>query len=108
MTDEPVLDRNRLDAITGGSELAARDLLTSLVDEASTLAVEIRNAAAAPDGDRIRELAHALKGIAGNVGAVRLQRAAEDLERADIHDGRTLRGCVARLDEELAALTALR
>ncbi len=105
--DEPVLDRGRLDAITGGSAGLARELLTALVDEASGITAEIRSTAELA-GDRMRDLLHALKGVAANVGAVRLQRAAEDLERADFHDAPTLRSCVARLGEELAALTALR
>jgi HPt (histidine-containing phosphotransfer) domain-containing protein len=104
--EEPVLDLGRLDAITGGSAGLARELVTALVDEAGAITAEIRNAAELA-GDSMRDLVHALKGVAGNVGAVRLQRAAEDLERADVHDAPTLRNCVARLDEELAALTAL-
>jgi HPt (histidine-containing phosphotransfer) domain-containing protein len=107
MADEPALDRDRLAAITGGSKSLAREILTSLVDEVSVLMTAIRAAASARDGYRMGELAHALKGIAGNVGAVRLQRAAEAVEAGDGGDDQLQRS-IARLDEELAALVVLR
>jgi HPt (histidine-containing phosphotransfer) domain-containing protein len=108
MSDEHVLDRGRLDAITSGLAGLAGELLEILIDEASGIAAQIRSAAPAPDGATMRELAHRLNGLAGNVGAKRLQRAAEDLERADVVDAGTLRIYSARLERELAALIALR
>ena len=108
MNDVPVLDRGRLDAITGGSAGLARELVTMLIGEARGLAQQIHVAVAEANGSRTADLVHALKGMAGNVGAVRLQHAAGDFERADVHDAPGLRRCVARLDEELAVLTALR
>jgi HPt (histidine-containing phosphotransfer) domain-containing protein len=107
MDDEPVLDRARLDAITGGSAALAHELLTALIGEASEMARQIRAAVPVVDGARIAGLLHSLIGIAGNVGAVRLQCAARDLGCADIRDGAALRSGVARMDEELAALAAL-
>jgi HPt (histidine-containing phosphotransfer) domain-containing protein len=107
MNELPVLDRARLDAITGGSAPLARELVAALIGEARALAQQIHVAVAETDGGRTADLVHALKGVAGNVGAVRLQHAAGEFEHADAHDAPGLRSCVARLDEELAVLTAL-
>lgn len=106
--DAPVLDRDRLDAIAGGSSDLVRELLALFIDEASVIVAEMLSDAPAPDGARSGDLLHALKGIAGNAGAVRLQRAAEAAETADLRDAETRRDWVARFDEELAALGALR
>lgn len=105
--DLPVLDRTRLDAITGGSAGLAHELLVALIGEARELAEQIRAAVAQADDGRIADLVHALKGVAGNVGAVRLQHAAGDFERAEARNASGVRRCVARLDEELEVLTAL-
>jgi HPt (histidine-containing phosphotransfer) domain-containing protein len=106
--DAPVLDRGRIDAITGGSAALARELVAALIGEAAGLAQQIRVAIAEADDGRTADLVHALKGIAGNVGAMRLQRAAGDLERAEVRDTSELRNCVAQLEVELAVLNALR
>ncbi|HWT06968.1 MAG TPA: Hpt domain-containing protein, partial [Xanthomonadales bacterium] len=67
-------------AITGGSRPAARELLTMLIGDGESLVAEITAAVASRNAAAVREAAHALKGIAGNVGAPRLERAARAIE----------------------------
>jgi HPt (histidine-containing phosphotransfer) domain-containing protein len=104
---DSILDHDRLAAITCGSEMLAKELVRSLVEEARVLAVELRRVASAPDATRAGDLAHALKGIAGNVGAPRLQRAAEAVEERHRSGGVPTLRSVDRVDEEVRALAEL-
>jgi HPt (histidine-containing phosphotransfer) domain-containing protein len=100
VNDDDVLDDERLLAITGGSRQAARELLAMLIDDGRTLVAQIRAAVANGNRAAVRDAAHALKGIAGNVGAPCLERAARAIERCPTGEG------VAAVEEELAAVEA--
>jgi HPt (histidine-containing phosphotransfer) domain-containing protein len=78
----PVLDTGRLREICRGDVELMRDILGTLVAEARTLIVDVRAAVVARDGERAVAAAHALKGIAGNVGALRLEETAAELQDA--------------------------
>lgn len=78
----PNIDRERLDLVCMGNAELARELIDMLIDEARPLIGELGPLVAANDAGAVREKAHAVKGIAGNVGAARLQAAALLLERA--------------------------
>ena len=80
MSDDAVVDRTRLAGLCAGDEALALELLGMLVDEAVPLVEELGRQVRASDAGRIHELAHSLKGIAGNVGAVELRAAAERLQ----------------------------
>lgn len=68
--------------------------------EAGT-AAEIRRAIAAADHQTAQRLAHTLKGLAGNIGASRLQAAARDVEAA-LRDGQDATALIDALDPVLA------
>jgi len=57
-----------------------KDLLTKFVEHADRAVVELRAAAACGDRERVRAVAHGLKGSAGNVGAKPLADLAAELE----------------------------
>lgn len=75
-----VFDRARLDLITNGDPDLARELIDLLIGEATPLLDGLAAKIAAQDGDSVRKDAHAVKGIAGNVGAIQLFEAARALE----------------------------
>ena len=114
-TGSAALDRSRIDEIL---ELEAADdapgLLRELVDTfVQTSAAELagmRAAVDAADADALRRAAHGLKGSSASLGAVDVQRLAQEVETY-ARAGRTA-GCeplVASLDEEVArAIVALR
>ncbi|MDJ0976678.1 MAG: response regulator [Planctomycetota bacterium] len=64
-----------------------RKLLDALCREHGSQAERIRQALAEGDYRSARELAHALKGVAGNLGAGALERAARDLELVATESG---------------------
>jgi HPt (histidine-containing phosphotransfer) domain-containing protein len=109
------LDRSRIDEIV---ELEAADdapgLLRELVDTfVQTSAAELAGMRAAvdtADADALRRAAHSLKGSSASLGAVAVQRRAQEVE-AWARAGRTT-GCeslIGSLDEEVArAVVALR
>ncbi len=84
MTDEPIIDQVRLDLVCMGNAELARELIDLLIDEATPIVEGLPALVAAQDATAVRLQAHAVKGIAGNVGAVRLQTAAFGLEQGAI------------------------
>jgi HPt (histidine-containing phosphotransfer) domain-containing protein len=101
MTEEAIIDDDRLLAITGGSRPAAQKLLTMLIGDGEVLVAQIWTAVANRNDVAMRDAAHALKGIAGNVGAPRLERAARAIETcAGVTDEGGLATAVAALEEE--------
>jgi HPt (histidine-containing phosphotransfer) domain-containing protein len=81
--DVPSLDRARLDLITGGDEALAREFLHGLIEEAQEVLDLIVGATASDDRTALAELAHRLKGMAAELGALRLRAAAAALETED-------------------------
>ena len=77
---EPVLDRTRLDRITRGNPSLARELIGELVDESRGVVERVRAAIGASAAREVHDAAHKLKGMAGELGALRLRAAALALE----------------------------
>jgi len=65
----------------------------------------VREALESGDRALAERLAHSLKGVAGNIGALAVQEAAGHVERA-ARDGVDASACVARLDVALGAVLA--
>jgi HPt (histidine-containing phosphotransfer) domain-containing protein len=78
--DLPALDRTRLDLIAGGDEALAAEFLHALIEEAQEVLDLIVAAAANDDRTAVAEFAHRLKGMAAEIGALRLRAAAAALE----------------------------
>lgn len=97
-----VIDDQRLAALCGGNAALEAELLADLLADADPIVAAIRTAGA---GEDIHAAAHALKGIAGNVGASRLWAAAQALEETARASG-ALGSTVAAVEAELAALRA--
>jgi len=108
VNDDQVLDESRLRALSGGSASVETMLLDSLVDEAADLLERLEAAAVVKDRGTLREAAHALKGIAGNVGAAQLERRARALEDALRVDAPTVTAELVAIVEALAAIRLVR
>jgi HPt (histidine-containing phosphotransfer) domain-containing protein len=109
MDPEPVLDRDVIDSLRqlnqdGEPDLVA-EVFTLFLHDAPQRLAAIEAALKARDAVALQRAAHALKGAAANVGAVRLQRLCRELEEigrsgsADAAAGRLapLRGAFAEL-----------
>ncbi|AHF05471.1 hypothetical protein MARPU_08065 [Marichromatium purpuratum 984] len=96
--------RERLD----GDEAVLRAVLDGFLRDVADWPAQL----AAADEQSAQRLAHTLKGAAGNVGAVRVQHAAQALERAlaSAVDDETIDGlqaeCLAALESGMVALRA--
>ncbi|MCK6503716.1 response regulator [Myxococcota bacterium] len=106
----PAIDPDRLAQQTGGDDDLARDLLALMADELPQH--RQRLAEAGRDLAALGRAAHALRGAAGNVGALPVHRAATSLEQAarDLDAERARRelpGLLAEVDR-LARALALR
>lgn len=82
MSAPPVIDGGRLQSVCGGEPELAVELVEALIEDAHPLVTSTAALAVRRAHGELREAAHALKGIAGNIGAVRLQAAAATLETA--------------------------
>ena len=103
-----VIDATALDRLQriGGAGLARQMIALFLEQGAARIEAA---AAGCGDGDAegVERAAHALKSSAGNVGAVRLQQAAEDAERAaESGDVEALNALVDALSTEYSAAAA--
>ena len=87
-----------------------RSLLQKFVDRQAHAGYQIEQALSATQWDRARRLAHTLKGVAGTLGALRLQTMAEAMEQAIVAgqaravDPASLLSQVRALDECLLLL----
>jgi HPt (histidine-containing phosphotransfer) domain-containing protein len=106
-SDPPVIDQARLDLICMGDAALCRELIASLIDEASPIIDELPELVDAKNAVAVRQQAHTLKGIAGNVGAGRLQAAALLLERGAA-DGAPWDQLAQHLAAATAALTEVK
>ena len=97
-----------LDRMLGRPELYLK-FLFKLVDGHAGDAARVRDALAADDRDGAHRMAHTIKGVAGNLSASDLYKAATDLETAIKHGDDTLDAHFDRFEAELdRAVTALR
>jgi HPt (histidine-containing phosphotransfer) domain-containing protein len=104
MESLPVVDRERLLRVSRGNAERAREFFGALVEDALIASERIRDAHAAGDGQALRELAHALKGMALEVGAPRVAAAAAALEKE--RDPPALPACVDAVSKTTSELSA--
>jgi HPt (histidine-containing phosphotransfer) domain-containing protein len=97
----PVLDGTRMALITRGDTALAAEFLDALIEEAGAVIARLRAACAAGEPIVVRDLAHALKSMSAELGALRLRAAAAELEaEADLARWpERLAGAVAAHDE---------
>lgn len=105
--DLPIIDKARLDLVCMGDAAFAAVIIDSLIEEATPILEALPKSLTARDQSDVRQQAHALKGIAGNVGAARLQAAAAVLERGAI-DGLAWDALAQHFDLVSAALAEVR
>jgi len=101
--ENDVLDATALARLArlGGESLVAR-MIAIFLDNAPQRVAAATRAAAAGDAPVVERAAHSLKSMAANIGARRLQDAAEILETGiAMHDGGDLMARTARLQSEL-------
>ena len=99
---EPAIDLDHLEAATFGDRALQREVLELFSTQADKLLRTIRESEGKP---RI-EAAHALKGAAHGVGAFAVANIAERVEQGDVGAIDPLEGCLARVREAAAALSA--
>jgi HPt (histidine-containing phosphotransfer) domain-containing protein len=97
------VDRGRIEAVCGGDEGLAVELIGMLVDDAAPIVDALGACVKSNDVAQANELAHSLKGIAGNVGAGELCDAAARLQTATAPDAAA---AGTELAEEHAAIAA--
>ncbi len=100
-SDLPVFDDAHLDHQTMGDEDLRVEILALFASEAERLLIQAERA---QDAARLGERLHAIKGLARNVGALRLQHVATALEndcRAESADLAPLRLAVMEAIEYL-------
>jgi HPt (histidine-containing phosphotransfer) domain-containing protein len=83
MDEPPILDRARLDLITRGDAALANEFLGDLIAEATDVLEQLGPAIASGDRFAVADLAHRLKGMSAEIGALRLRAAAAALEAED-------------------------
>ncbi len=95
-------------AATGGKVALYRRLLLKFRDSERAFDARFAAAQSDPDPKAAERLAHTLKGMAGNIGALAVQAAAGELEAACRHAAseETLRPLIARVTESLAPVLA--
>ncbi|HEX7020463.1 MAG TPA: response regulator, partial [Gemmatimonadaceae bacterium] len=88
-TDEMLADLPEIDgfdareglARVGGNRRLYRDVLRQFVEQQGGAVLEVGDALAAGDARLAERIAHSLKGVAGNIGAMRVHAAAGRLEK---------------------------
>ena len=100
------IDRDRLESLTAGEAEIAVELLEALLEDAGPLVESAGASAERQAWGELKETAHALKGISGNLGAARLREAAEALESAARSDGSP--AVAGIMDEVRSALERVR
>jgi HPt (histidine-containing phosphotransfer) domain-containing protein len=103
MEDLPILDGARIELISRGNGALAHEFLQALIDEATETIGRARALITAGDQRGVADLAHTLKGMAAELGALRLRAAAAALE-VEAQPNRW----AGHLDGTIAALAELR
>jgi HPt (histidine-containing phosphotransfer) domain-containing protein len=78
--DLPILDRARLELATRGNAALAKEFLDALFEEAAPLIERLDVLIGGADHVAVSDAAHTLKGMAAELGAMRLRAAAAVLE----------------------------
>ncbi len=102
---ETILDLERLRQIFGTALLGARDVVSLAVTDAAHGLDEIRGALPGGDTAEIGEVAHAIKGMSANIGALQLSGVAAEIERAAA--ARDVAACAALVQTIAASIDAL-
>jgi len=76
----PAVDYARLRTLCRGDAALMRDVLETLVAEAHDLLDDLRFAVTTHSGEAAKDSVRVLRGIAGNVGAWRLELLAREVE----------------------------
>lgn len=77
-----MIDGMRLKSICAGAPELAIELVEALIEDVRPLVAAASDLAESRSEHGLRETAHAIKGIAGNIGAQQLQGVAATLEAA--------------------------
>jgi HPt (histidine-containing phosphotransfer) domain-containing protein len=80
MNDLPILDRERLTLITRGNAALADEFLDALMIEATELLDRLSGLILGNDMVAVSDVGHTLKGMATELGALRLRAAAAEFE----------------------------
>jgi HPt (histidine-containing phosphotransfer) domain-containing protein len=107
MTAIPIIDRDRLEKVCMGKPEMAQIFVDALIDETAPIVAALPESIVARNYAAVREAAHAVKGMAANIGAIRLSAAAELLERESVA-APTTEVLSKGLDGLVAALAELR
>ncbi len=94
-----ILDLTYLAEAADGDAEFIENVLLEYLEDATKHVEELRAALDAGDPESIRRAAHSVKGASANVGAIRVEQVAEELERK----GRE--GDMSETDELIAELT---
>ena len=86
LAEVPVIDAAKLQSIKdlgepGDADGFFRDLLKLFFDRAPILLADIDKAQKTQDALQLERAAHAMKGTAGNLGAMQIMKIAEELEQ---------------------------
>jgi len=81
-TSDPIIDLERLKDVFGDDEAETASFVAAFADHVGTMIDEVEKAFAANELGKAREHAHALKGAARSVGAMRLGGAASEVQDA--------------------------
>jgi HPt (histidine-containing phosphotransfer) domain-containing protein len=80
MDDSTILDRERLASITRGDAARAAEFLAILFEEAEGLVQRLDGLLDSSDRGAVEDIAHTLKGMASELGAMHFRAAALTLE----------------------------
>ena len=107
MTDLPIIDHERLHRVCDGDEELAGQLIDAVIEELDPMVARFDGLLALGDRLALGEIAHHVKGTAGNVGAERLQAAALVLEQG-LKSGADVAALTRGTSGVAAAMTELR
>jgi CheY-like chemotaxis protein len=105
------LDRTVLEALRACSGEGEEDLVSEVIDsylaDLERMIPELQAAAKKPDSAQLRQIAHALKGCSGNVGAVTMVQLCREIEtRAPTADGAAVQSLSAAVAQESRRIRA--
>ncbi|VAW33748.1 hypothetical protein MNBD_DELTA03-1689, partial [hydrothermal vent metagenome] len=102
--ESPNLDMERGIKQVGNKRELYFSLLKDFVKDHSTFEVQSREALAVEDYETARRLTHTIKGIAGTIGAGKLQKKAAKLEKAIVNRAKNVSGRLRDVGSEINKL----
>lgn len=78
----PDLDANQLTEVCAGDQEFQQEMVTTFLKELEQFLTELDGAGEAQDAPRIRRAAHSLKGASRYIGALRLAKVSEQMEKS--------------------------